>query len=68
MVKIFKKSTIEVWCTDYINNPKKRAEKDKDAVVVQLEASSTAKNYIVEVMRGNDYTLIPMTTGESEDK
>lgn len=51
MVKHSGDSVIEVWRTDYINNPNERYDEDKNARIIQIEPGSTDCEYIVEVVR-----------------
>lgn len=50
MVKIQKGSRIEIWCANYINNPKTRRPEDRNVEIVQIEHIEGTKDYIVEVI------------------
>lgn len=50
MKKSRRKSRIEVWSRDYINEPTKRQFIDRDAVIVQIRPADTPDDYIVEVV------------------
>lgn len=50
MIKIASSSRIEIWGDYYINDPSKRAEGDREAVIVQIEHAEGC-NYMVEVLR-----------------
>lgn len=50
MVKVLFDSTIEIWGTNYINNPDTRALNDRDKEIQQIEAiPGSPDNIIVEV-------------------
>jgi hypothetical protein len=52
MVKVLFDSTIEIWGTNYINNPYTRAPEDLDKEIQQIEAiPGDVTNFIVEVFR-----------------
>lgn len=52
MVRVLFNSTIEIWGTNYINNPDIRALQDRDKEIQQIEAiPGDTTNFIVEVFR-----------------
>ena len=52
MVKVLFDSTIEIWGTNYINNPDTRALNDRDKEIQQIEAiPGDTTNFIVEVFK-----------------
>lgn len=44
------KGTIEIWCTEYINDPETRKPSDRYKRVVQIEPLPNGDNYFVEVV------------------
>ena len=53
MIAQYLTSRLEIWGANYINNPKIREEKDKNARVVQIEPSG-AQGFLVEVIDEED--------------
>lgn len=51
MKKILDDSVIEIWSGRYINDPSGRSLVDRHAKIIQIERGSTAKDYIVEIVR-----------------
>lgn len=56
MIKRFKNSKIAIWSDRYINNPEKRREEDKKAVIYQIESVGDSVSFIVEVGYNADPT------------
>jgi len=54
MIAQYLTSRLEIWGVDYINNPKIREEKNKNARVVQIEPSGTQNFFMVEVIDEED--------------
>lgn len=54
-------SRIEVWSSRYINDIDVRDDKDKDAIILQIERGSNG-DYIVEVI-----DLVPNKEGAKND-
>lgn len=54
MIAKYLTSRLEIWGVDYINNPKIREEKNKNASVVQIEPSGTQDFFMVEVIDEED--------------
>lgn len=54
MIVQYLTSRLEIWGVDYINNPKIREEKNKNARVVQIEPSGTQNFFMVEVIDEED--------------
>lgn len=50
MKKRRRRSRIEVWSREYINEPNKRQFLDRNAVIVQIRPAGTPDDYIVEVV------------------
>lgn len=50
MMKTLEYSRLEVWSHNYINHPEERDGKDRDAVVVQIEPTTSKRDYMVEVV------------------
>lgn len=51
MKKLLDNSVIEIWSSNYINNLSGRSLVDRRAEIIQIERGSTAKDYIVEIVR-----------------
>ena len=52
MIKLLLDSTIEIWGTKYINDPKIREQEDRDKEIHQIEAiPGNSNDFIVEVFR-----------------
>ena len=54
MIAQYLTSRLEIWGANYINNPKIREEKDKNARIVQIEPSGTQDFFMVEVIDEED--------------
>lgn len=50
MKKTRENSRIEVWDSDYINEPDERNREDRHAVIVQMEPGASGCSYMVEVV------------------
>lgn len=56
MIKRFKDSRMEIWSCGYIDNPEKRREQDRKAVIYQIEGTGDPEMFIVEVGYNADHT------------
>ncbi len=55
MIGKYLTSRMEIWSAEYVNNPKIREAKDKNAKVVQIEPSGTQGFFMVEVIEKEDF-------------
>lgn len=55
MVKTHEKSRFEIWDIDYINYPGQRYDEDKNLIILQIERSNNNDDYIVEIIKPDDY-------------
>ena len=51
MIKILPESVIEIWSTEYIDDPSSRMERDRKAQIIQIEPGNADRDYIVEFTR-----------------
>lgn len=60
MIKTREDSRIEVWSDQYINNPTRRKDDDRDMVIIQMEYVESG-NFIVEIIPQNNITqMVPL--------
>ena len=50
MMKTNPNSRLEVWGSKYINEPRRRQDKDKCAVIIQIEPTPDPDGFMVEVL------------------
>ena len=51
MIKILPESVIEIWSTEYIDDPSSRMDRDRNAQIVQIEEGNITGDYMVEIIR-----------------